>query len=378
MKVQGNGLRRLLKTGIGLGAHWSRLDRVVGARRGLDKAPLVVAYHRVVQDFERSSRTSMPSLLVSTKTLERHLDWIGQRYRFVSLDELARHPAFTGRGRRNSGADDDRPMAVVTFDDGYRDVYRNAFPLLKRKGIPFTVYVVTDLVGTNRLQLHDELYLLLAEVLALDPGAQNDCWNALAESFGRDSARIAKLMRQVNECLEPYRATRLMLHGLSAAEVRHVLVELHSLVELEGAKREEFLSMDWEMLQELVDAGVTVASHTRSHALLATESEELVKQELEGSRRELELRLGVPIRHMAYPDGSFNANTIKAVNAAGYVTATTVCRHGSDDYPALAIPRRPLWENACKNALGQFSPAIFSCQVNGFFDVLERCPYEHG
>src|ERR1019366_4751846 len=98
--------------------------------------------------------TSIPSMLVSRRMLERHLDWLGRRFRFISLDELgARLEAKDGR---------EDPVAAITFDDGYRDFYDHALPLLKRKGIPAAVFVVTDLVGTRRVQAHDKLYLLLA------------------------------------------------------------------------------------------------------------------------------------------------------------------------------------------------------------------------
>src|SRR5690606_34436875 len=93
-------------------------------------------------------------------------DWIGQRYQFVSLDDMATHLKERQRaGNKNR----DKPIALITFDDGYQDVYLNALPILKRKGIPAGVFVVTDLVGTNRLLLHDELYLLLSGIISGSP-----------------------------------------------------------------------------------------------------------------------------------------------------------------------------------------------------------------
>ena len=101
----------------------------------------MIGYHRVVEDFASSAETSIPSMLVSRQMLERHLDWIGRRFRFVSLDEL---------GARLDASDSrDDPIAAITFDDGYRDFYDHALPLLKQKGIPAAVFVVTDLVGTT-------------------------------------------------------------------------------------------------------------------------------------------------------------------------------------------------------------------------------------
>src|SRR5688572_22664163 len=50
--------------------------------------PLVLGYHRVVEDFTAASRTDMPSMLIGAAMFERHLDLIGRHFRFVSLDEI--------------------------------------------------------------------------------------------------------------------------------------------------------------------------------------------------------------------------------------------------------------------------------------------------
>ncbi|RPH94739.1 MAG: hypothetical protein EHM68_13630, partial [Lysobacterales bacterium] len=125
-------LRSLAKTGCAVGLDWTQLGSLVGSWRGLKGMPLVVGYHRVVRDFDRSDSLSISPMLTSARTFEQHLDWIGRRYRFVSLDELA----VTLEKQETNG----KPVAAITFDDGYRDVYQNAFPILKRRGIPSAVF----------------------------------------------------------------------------------------------------------------------------------------------------------------------------------------------------------------------------------------------
>jgi peptidoglycan/xylan/chitin deacetylase (PgdA/CDA1 family) len=145
---------------------------------------------------------------------------------------------------------------------------------------------------------------------------------------------------------------------------------LQSHARVDDAIRRELQSMDWDMLRDLTRNGCTVGSHTRSHTLLGTASRAVMKVELEGSRRDLERQLQTPIRHLAYPDGSYNASALEAVRAAGYETACTTDSRAQPSAPTLTLPRRMLWEGACMDSLGQFSPAILSCQVNGVFDVL--------
>jgi peptidoglycan/xylan/chitin deacetylase (PgdA/CDA1 family) len=238
----------------------------------------------------------------------------------VSLDELGEH--------FESGAPAARALAAVTFDDGYRNVYEHAFPMLKRKGIPAAVFVVTDLMGTSRRQTHDRLFLGLAHLLAQEGGA------------GRLLGRLDELGlrqrafpgRSTADALDAFSGMRALLEALTSDEVQRVLQALGE----DGGPVEEDLPelrpLTWEMVGEMHRAGLTIGSHTRSHALLTNESPERVRDELWGSRLELEQRLGAPVRHFAYPDGRFNAGLVDQVASAGYRFAYTTCRHRERQY----------------------------------------------
>ena len=145
--------RSVVKTALAKALSWSRADALIGSLADTGGSSVVIGYHRVVEDFSSAARFSIPAMLTSSRMLEAQLDWIGRRYRFVSLDELGRE--------LDRGGAAGRPLAAVTFDDGYRDVHDVAMPVLARKGIPAAVFVVTDLVGTGQAQVHDRLYMLL-------------------------------------------------------------------------------------------------------------------------------------------------------------------------------------------------------------------------
>ena len=67
-------------------------------------------------------------MLTGADMFERHLDLVGQHFRFATLDEIGEHLA--------TGEPFTERVAAVTFDDGYRDNYEHAFPILQRKGDP--------------------------------------------------------------------------------------------------------------------------------------------------------------------------------------------------------------------------------------------------
>jgi len=355
-------MRGQLKSVLAHGLVKCGLHKLVGSARGLAGAPLVLGYHRVVEDYAASAALAMPSLLVSTATLARQLEWVGRHYEFVSLDELALVLAGVLRMRK--------PVAALTFDDGYRDVLEQGLPLLQRMGIPATVYVVSDLTGTDKLQRHDELYLLFALLQARG----GTC--TLQELAGAPGF-TEQLQQQFDSQATPFRLARLVLETLPRHASDALLVQMRGLAQVDAELLPQFRALDWNMLEAWVQAGMTVGSHTCSHPLLPGLPPAQLHEELQHSRRVLETRLHVPVRHFAYPDGRFDTTTVAAVAAAGYHTATTICGHVDSRQPQLTIARRMLWENSSNDADGSFSPAVLGCQVNGIFDPADRCRLSH-
>lgn len=354
----------LAKTGITAALHWSGAARLLSAAAGWQSGPTVITYHRVVADFAANAPDTTPSMLVSSRMLEQQLDWIGRRFRFVSLDELASH---ADRGTT-------RTVAAITFDDGYRDVYEHAYPLLRRKGIPSAVFVVTGLVGTPGLQLHDRLYSLLARARSAPAAARRRCRHLL----GALGAGRPQLDRARDAIGRPGDVARALLDHAPQADVLRLCDGLEAELGPDGGEAPAALvCMTWEMLAEMHRGGVTIGSHTQTHALLANESRQKVRDELAGSRRELERRLGITVDHFAYPAGCFDSGVVSAVAAAGYRFGYTTCSHRDRSHPSLTIPRRVLWQNSCLDALGRFSSTMMSCQVKTPLDFRTRCRQEH-
>jgi peptidoglycan/xylan/chitin deacetylase (PgdA/CDA1 family) len=345
---------------------WSR--RLVRSALARTLAPvlpvdrhLVLGYHRVVERFDREAAWTMPASLVSRRMLERHLDCIGRHHEFVSLDELGTR--LTER-RRNG-----RPLAAVTFDDGYRDVYDNALPMLTRKGIPAAVFVVTDLVGTTKMQTHDRLHALLRSAFG--------SWTAPALLERMARAGVPETGRlSVPRSTDAFGWTRALLTGLSNRSLHQLIALLDDEFGGDRPTPEGLLTMTWAQVVEAHRAGFTIGSHTQSHVLLTNESGSRVFEEVAESRRELERRLGAPVAHFAYPDGRFNRTAVKAVRLAGYRFAFTTCRHRDRRDPLLTIPRRVLWEHSAVDTRGQFAPAVMRYLEQNWAPRRQPCSWQ--
>jgi peptidoglycan/xylan/chitin deacetylase (PgdA/CDA1 family) len=359
-------LRGLVKTGTACALTWTGASRLISFMRGRGRMPYVVGYHRVVENTAAHTATSIPAMLTSTRMLERHLDWIGRRYRFVSVDELGT--------RLEAGEPFEKPVAAITFDDGYRDNYEHAFPLLKRKGIPAAFFVVTDLIGTPQMQNYDRLFMLLVRAFGIWRSAPDDLIRVLL-GLG---IGLADIERFRHVACTPMKAVTLLLNGLPQADILRIIEALEEKVEIQAHLMEEFASMDWDMVADMHKSGMTIGSHTRTHVVMTNERPERIHEELKGSRTILESRLGAPITQFAYPDGKFDVTAVRQLKNAGYRFAYTTCSHQDSIYPLLTIPRRLLWENSSLDVLGSFSPAIMGCLANSVFDLMDPCKQEHG
>ena len=123
--------------------------------------PRILIYHQVGGNSGREME-------VSTRTFGKQLDWMQTNGEIVDLE--------TAIGRR--GEPDAAKLFVLTFDDGFEDVYHNAFPLMKERGIPFTLYLTTRPIETG--EPLDPRY----------PDARPFTWDQVNEMAATDLATI--------------------------------------------------------------------------------------------------------------------------------------------------------------------------------------------
>lgn len=73
----------------------------------------------------------------------------------------------------------------------------------------------------------------------------------------------------------------------------------------------------------LISAGWEIDAHTMTHPDLTTVDSRRLRQEVAGSRMSIQRRFHVPVNFFCYPAGRYDATVITAVQAAGFLGATT-------------------------------------------------------
>jgi peptidoglycan/xylan/chitin deacetylase (PgdA/CDA1 family) len=198
--------------------------------------------------------------------------------------------------------------ALITFDDGYRDNYLTAFPILKAEGVPATFFVTTGFLDGPAVPWWDEI-----------------AW--MVHTSRRDRVELPGWVPAsvLFDMPDRERAIRTILRTYKAMPAESTHRFLDALAEASGSGRcpadlGESFWMTWSMLREMRAAGMTVAGHTITHPILAHASRERQREEILGCGARLADEMGEPMLYFSYPVGgpnSFNSVTQDCLREAG-------------------------------------------------------------
>jgi peptidoglycan/xylan/chitin deacetylase (PgdA/CDA1 family) len=210
---------------------------------------------------------------------------------------------------------------LLTFDDGYRDNYEIAFPILKSYGLQATFLLPTSFIGTRRLPWWDQIAYAIRSTS--QPRIKLSYPSPL-ELILADTDREPVIGR----VLRAYKSDQ-------NRDPARFLSELASACDFPiPDNSSERVFMNWEEAARMIKGGMAIGSHTHRHEPLARLSPEDQFQELLQSRQVLQSQLGVPGDVLAFPVGSrkaFSSTTLAALEKAGYRLAFSF--YGGLNYP---------------------------------------------
>ncbi len=235
---------------------------------------------------------------------EQAIVWLKENTRIISEDELL---DFVAR-KKGPG----RLSVLVTFDDGYRDNYALAYPILKKHGVPAVFFLPSKMIDDRAMGWWD----LSAFILKHTKKQQIDLGGRRFSLPGERDQAIAFFHKTMQ--LERYETTKdLVAEVAKACEV-----------ELPAREAREKELMSWAEVREVADGGVTISSHTHTHRVLATLDPASQREELALSKAMLEEKIGRPVRSIAYPVGGYSHFTAETRNLArdvGYSLGYSFC-----------------------------------------------------
>jgi len=283
-------------------------------------------------------------LSIGPGLFEEVVVFLKEKYGILSLDQALGRLAGPDPGKG----------CVLTFDDGYRDNYDYAFPILKKHGAPATIFVTLDALDSGVFAWEPfDRAILAASRSELD-----------LESFGLGSLPLLEdrgpLLGELHQKLKA------LPHARKCEIVNHVVAQLG-----DGMPGERSM-LSWSEAREMADSGLmTIGAHTISHPILSRVEPETARREIVEGKALIEERLGRAVRHFAYPNGGrgdFDASHVSLVAGGGYLSACTTlagnCTSGSDPFRLKRIDLTP---SVCLDTRGAFCPALLTAKLSGLF-----------
>lgn len=350
LTTKSSGLRRRLVAQAARVMSNTGFCRAYGSLRSrlVRQQAAILAYHRV----DRPTNHPWSLTAVTPENFELEMRYLRRRYHVISLNELS------------DALNDSKTLppnaAVVTFDDGYKDNYIHAYPILKKYDIPATVFLTTGHIGTGDLFWLDKVrHIIWNTGLATLELGELGIYHLTSEESRRGAAYTINarlktlLVKDRDEFIE-------RLSKLSGVDIPPDL----------GKE----LILSWDEVREMSRNGIDFGAHTVSHPILSKLPLETARKEILDSKRHIETEINREVTTFCYPNGEpgdFNTDIEEILKSNGFKCAVTFMP-GAFVSPASQLYRLP-------RIAGAPGFELFELGMSGFyFDVITKWKNHRG
>ncbi len=270
------------------------LKLMVWWRRHLGRRLIILNYHRASGD------------------LYRHLHYLRRNYRILHLEEALEE--LYASSKANVQKRDRRTPLVLTFDDGFSDLYTEAFPTVSKLQVPITVFIIPGYIESGNC-----FWWLIGDHLA--EHARVDKITIEGHTYQLDRQEERKALAQA-----------IYLHARNAGSVaeREAFLGMvrEELAVPSSILRDKGIVLSWAEIREMeASEWVSFGGHTMHHPVLAyLKDPDEVQREVNECSAIMEQQLSHRVRIFAYPIGKaehINEVAVEAVRSAGYDWAVT-------------------------------------------------------
>lgn len=208
-----------------------------------------------------------------------------------------------------------RPAAIITFDDGYKNNYDIAFPLLQDEGVPATIFLTTGKINTDDTISTSRLHNAFETSTKLSIEWLGDIF------YLSQIKEKARLLKTIKEQLKQ------MPNDQMNHQVHSIISKLGGNSNLPLEKDSPFRMLSHKEIKIMLKSGlIDFGAHTHSHPILSKISYAKQKEEIERSIMEVEKLTGKPCEHFACPngmEGDYNKATLEILESCKIKTAVT-------------------------------------------------------
>ena len=229
------------------------LVRITGYNLVAKRRLFIIYYHKINYDARPFfGRAIIPEIF------ESQIRFLKKYYEIIDFQKLA-----DGNPTNSSKKD----LVILTFDDGYRDNYLHAYPILKKYCVPATIFLVTDYIDSPHLLWHDRLAWILYNGKNLSDFKKKSI-NAIPHEIVTHIHNF--YLAEPHKRFENLFVLATILKTLTREQLVNVLDLIANKLKVEkwpGYSDRAMLS--WEEVKEMSVNGISFGSHTMSHPVLS-------------------------------------------------------------------------------------------------------------
>lgn len=303
---------------------------------------IILTFHRVLPR-AGLAQSYDPHLAMSANVFDALLSLLVSEFDVIPLCDAIRRP---GSGAR-------RQRVAITFDDGWQDTYSVALPILRKHGVPATVFLCSELANSamEGAMLPEERFARVWKFCEAQGGGE------MLEEKLRFATSAA-------DNAAPARAWSQKLKSLPMTTRCCLLTELEQMFQVPPAASRSL--MTWDEVRALPRQGISLGSHTRRHCTLTSEADEVVLEELAGSQREIVEQTGAAVEYLAYPNGAHDARIMRLARQCGYASGLAVrSQFLSASTDRFSVPRFSMDDLAITGTEQNLSPSRTRMYLQG-------------
>ncbi|MHB8626585.1 MAG: polysaccharide deacetylase family protein [Aggregatilineales bacterium] len=281
----------------------AQAQRLLDAYWGADRLT-VLSYHRIIDWDTPDFELYRPNVSASPDMFDRQMAYVSKHFNVIDLACLE---AFL-----LNGIPLPKRSLLITFDDGYRDNYTYAYPIMRRYQLTGVIFLIADKMTNPTAPWWDVCGYMFKRTkktrAALPVVGDSDLSKPKLNETARES-----FMRAIKK--------------LPESQKQAAMLELSNALDVPEPKLDEPLFVSWDEVRSLVENGIACQSHTVTHPIMTRIDPAEQKRQLAESRAVIEKETGQRVIAFAYPNGTpddYDVTTRQALHETGYRIAFTL------------------------------------------------------
>lgn len=258
-------------------------------------------YHRILPEDDPRSQLEEPGMMVTPESFSLHIGLLQNLFTIIKLSDWIQH--------KREGVPLPAKACAITFDDGWADNYQYAFPILKEMEVPATIFLVADMIGTEKCFWPERLAHIMNTISSRYP----QYWAHPELAWLQQNPEHYRL-NQTPPTSDEISALIACVKDYSDQEIHDRLTRIEDVLQLDTNNNPASL-LNWQQVSEMVSSNlVDIGSHTCSHVRLNENTPAAqMRAEIINSKQVIGKHIGKAINIFCYPNGDHCPQAIELV-----------------------------------------------------------------